>query len=717
MFAVTQELLLMFPREKAGAHRLVCDLQSEIDLLFQSIRANQSTLEEAAKLRDLQLQHAAISGSLASCVAEKIAIEQLLHKEREEASAKHRIMLSQAEADIRQHAEAQRSAERTAAAQEKAQLAEQLSATEMSCISAREGCVLLERKLAVTQQEIHVIKEANEQMKRAHETECENLREQIRSQNVLLESAEHIDGRKASFEVRHHEEMASIMMARAEHVCRSSRKFMLIRRAFKMFHTAFGRWKSAVRQAKSLKKFNASRMRRDELGALHSSFFIWRIRSKISSRAAVSPSSAALSRSHLSQICGICNSATAHLLRSEIVASHPGLQALSASVSQVHSLAKLAQQALVLETKHQALLPDISVDGDSSDDEGTQTLNRLTALLNEVSAKLVHSQSECEMLRSECLESRALNELMLSQQAVLQAQMESSIQSIYNVTSAKMSELQQRMQAAIQGAKKCMALSATDCSLEDATVAAFAALNCFVFEFTDDSSQNDSSNNFQEAITRLKSSSQTAKDLRAAELARALEENTFITQRLQSLSRTLDDDYELVSRSMSTPNATQSVSLIERAIAALNHRHERALETSAATISEHQLLIKALTEKNEALEKKVSEVESFDSFTSSSITDKIQQVESIQADVVHSLQENSKKLHSEKLDLLAELKALRSENETLTLHAANHLAQIARLEKSMAASMETIELMQIEIENSKRETKFASAVQSELAAA
>jgi predicted RNase H-like nuclease (RuvC/YqgF family) len=35
----------------------------------------------------------------------------------------------------------------------------------------------------------------------------------------------------------------------------------------------------------------------------------------------------------------------------------------------------------------------------------------------------------------------------------------------------------------------------------------------------------------------------------------------------------------------------------------------------------------------------------------------------------------------------------------------------------MAASMETIELMQIEIENSERETKFASAVQSELAAA
>ena len=182
-----------------------------------------------------------------------------------------------------------------------------------------------------------------------------------------------------------------------------------------------------------------------------------------------------------------------------------------------------------------------------------------------------------------------------------------------------------------------------------------------------------------------------------AEVARAVEENKFISQRLHSLSQSLDGELELVNRSPSQPSIMHALSIIERTMAVLKHRYELAQEGAATSASQSQRTQQLLTEKNEGLETRIIELES-----SSLLTGKLQQLESIQTDVIVPLQDTLKKLQFENSNLQVEvcarergyqavfqgeiaghqqrIDALESEKQALVTDIAGHMARIHELE-------------------------------------
>lgn len=693
MFAVTQELLLMFPREKAGAHRLVCDLQSEIDSLFQSIRSNTASQEEAAKLRDLQLQHAALGSSLASCVAEKIALEQLLQKEREEATASRSTMFAEFEASIRQDEESRRRAETEFAARDKAQLMQKLSACEESRVEAQSSS---DRKLSAANEEISALKQSIERLQAIHEAECENMKEQISSQTKLIESTQFSDVQRSVREAAHHQMVASLMVARSEHFLRTGRRWALIHRARKMFQAAFGRWRSVLLLAKSLRKMVASQKYRADRSRLQSSFFTWVVRARACSRNDVSASSIALSRNNLSEISVSCASVTDLLSQNSELAAGLSTQAVLGSLSRMNWLAQTAQQSLAPRGRQRhALLPEITIDSDSDLDE-SQTLSRITAALRDVTTKLVVSQSDCDRLRQELMDRNTTQDKMLSQHGVLREQFQASMQDIIE----KMNVFKLQVTAAADAALKAVEHVTADSSNEIAADAAITALGCFVSACSHDTtSELHSSNRLLECFSIVKMCLQktraTAEKI-PAELARAVEENKFISQRLHSLSQSLDGELELVSRSPSQPSVMHALSVIERTMAVLKHRHELAQEGAAASALQNQRTQQLLTEKNEGLEKRILELESASLFTG-----KLQQLESMQTDVIVPLQDNLKRLQLENSNLQVEvsarergyqalqgevlgyqqrIEALESEKQTLVTDVAGHMARIHDLE-------------------------------------
>ena len=573
MFAVTQELMLMFPREKAGAHRLVCDLQSEIDSLFQSIRTNQATQEEAAKLRDLQLQHAALGSSLAQCIAEKIAMEQLLQKEREEADARLRNAVAQVTANISQEIAQEHKTERDAAAAERVRLLEKISARDDELAAAKRAHSETASKLSEAREEIDATRAAHEQLKRTHDAEYTALRQELLSQRALLESPETLDRQQLVIELEQHQEMALLMSARAERLLHCNRKWLLLRRARSMFSRTFAQWQLACQRAKLLHKTVVSKAHHHHLRSLRSSFAAWFARTQHLKHPTLSSSSLALAHTYLAKMCIISGEMKARLPQEE-------------TISQLYGLCKATQGALQPDAddgrRPRAFLPEIDIDDAAADvtdtDEG-QTLQRLTGILNDMTAQLLRSQGECEHLRMDALQCRVDADIVRSQLSVLQEQFQVSVAAL----SDKAHRLQRLTSNTVDGMLRCLDSVTAQFSIQKASAAAAAALDCFVAACVDDKNP-EPSKKLKQAMDTLKLAMQN--DPHAAELARAVEENRFIAQRLQTLGQSLDGEYELVNRSAAQPTAIQCVSLIERAFAVLRQRGEQVQEGAAAQAAE-----------------------------------------------------------------------------------------------------------------------------------
>ena len=632
MFAVTQELLLMFPREKAGAHRLVCDLQSEIDSLFQSIRANQSNLEEAAKLRDLQLQHASLGSSLAQSIAEKIALEQLLQKEREAADAaevKHRNAIAETEANVQQNIAHERRVERDAAASERARLLEKLSAMAESLAAAKQAQAACESNLSESREETVHLREKNEQLKQSHAAEYAALRQEADdSQRAVLASPEIEDRQRAAAAIEHHQEVASLMSARAGHMLHCNRKGMLLRRARRMFRHTFSQWLSSCKRANLIRKVILSRAQRRHFHTLRSAFLTWFLRANYPKRPAVSSSSLSVARGHVSTISSLGDAMKSWATQAESFTASISVRVLSETITQLHGLCQLTEQALRRDSvdgrRPMVVLPEVEVDraaaAVSDADEEGDTLQHLTFLLNDMTTQLMTSQNDCEQLRLDALQHSVDNDVVQSQMNVLQQQFQVSIAAITD----KVNRAQQLVARTSESMLKCIEGVTSTFSVQKAAAAAVAALDSFVAAYVHDSST--------EVFKKLKDALGTVKlalqnDPHAAELARAVEENRFITQRLQALTQTLDGEFELVNRNAAEATAIQCVSLIERAFAMLKQRGERAQEGVAATAAECKRLHALANEKSEAL---VSSLQ-----ISSMLSSKQQQIEDLQQVVVN----------------------------------------------------------------------------------
>jgi hypothetical protein len=652
MFAVTQELLLMFPREKAGAYRLVCDLQSEIDLLFQSLRSDTSHLEDEAKLQDMQLQHAALSSSLAACIAEKIALEQLLHKEREQALSNQRIAVSQAEAT-------------DSAALENAALLRKLSAAEDQLAAAEEARALSERE---SQQQIRALGETIGRMKVSHEGECEALRRQIGMQKDVIESAQIVDVQRAAIEVEHHQEVASLMTARAEHVKRSSRKWLLVRRAHNMFRWVFGRWKAALLRNKSVRNAFSSRLRRSHIRGLQTAFFRWRV---LSGQKALQGTHSKLFRKHVADICAICESVASRLTQSTGV-TNLDLQFTLQSVLDVRALANLMQEACALDRQQpRALLPEVELVSVSldSDAEESQALGRMISKLSDVTQKLLESRSECDQLHEELARACADQDVVRSQQSILREEFQASLHALAN----KAVRSQQQIKAAVEGVLKCIGPVMADSSHDVAAEAVAAALESLVdSDLVQGVGDGSISLQLQAAIANVKTCLQN----HAGQLSRAFEENKFITHRLQTLCQPDGLESELAGLSEAPPTALQCVSVIEREIAALKLRIERLREDAAVTAGE-------LTRKLAA-----------ESEISSSYAEKLQQIGVAESEVILPLRENIERLQIENSKLASEVAALRSDKQALEAETTSYTMQIFELKAKVASTCDSIEEMQ-----------------------
>jgi hypothetical protein len=213
------------------------------------------------------------------------------------------------------------------------------------------------------------------------------------------------------------------------------------------------------------------------------------------------------------------------------------------------------------------ILPEIDLTTDLDHDE-THTLRRMTSALSDLTVKLLDSQSECELLRreaSDCSDKyNVANHIVLSQQSTLREQFQASLQSVMD----GMHALKQSVKTATEGAMKALEHVTVDCSRDVATDCMLDALACFVSGFDHDSGDNHSLKRLQETFSIVKMCHQKFKSAgENADAARAVEENKFISQRLHTLTQSLDGDYELVSRSPSQPSAVHAVSVIERTIA------------------------------------------------------------------------------------------------------------------------------------------------------
>ncbi len=651
----------MFPREKAGAYRLVCDLQSEIDLLFQSLRSDASHLEDEAKLQDLQLQHAALSSSLAACIAEKIALEQLLHKEREQALSNQRIAVSQAEAT-------------DSAALEKAALLRKLSAAEEKLAAAEEAHVSSERE---SQEQIRLLGETIGRMKVSHEGECEALRRQIGMQKEVIESAQIIDVQRAAIEVEHHQEVASLMMARADHVKRCSRKWLLVRRAHNMFRWVFGRWKAALLRNKAVRNAFSSRLRRSHIRALQSAFFKWRV---LSGQKALHGTRWKLLGENVTDICAICDSVASRLTQSSGV-TNLDLQFTMQSVLDVRALANIMQEAWALDGQQpRSLLPEVelSLDAEEEQSQVYYTLGRMISKLSDVTQKLLESRSECEQLREELARACAGQDVVHSQQSILRDEFQASLHAL----TSKAVHSQQQIKAAVECVLKCIGPVMADSSHDIAAEAVVAA-----FEGLVDSDlvqgMGDSFSLLQLQLQAAIANVKTCLRNHAGQLSHAVEENKFITHRLQTLCQPDGLDSELAGLSGTPPTALQCVSVIEGERAALKLRIERTREDAAATTGE-------LTRKLEA-----------ESEISSSYAEKLQQIEAIQSQVILPLRENMERLQIENSQLASEVatlqsdkQALEADRQELVAETTSYTLQIFELKAKVSSTCHSIEEMQ-----------------------
>ena len=657
----------MFPREKAGAYRLVCDLQSEIDLLFQSLSAVPSHVEDEAKLRDLQLQHAALSSSLAASISEKIALEQLLHKEREQALSNQRITASQAEAS------------------DSAALLRKLSAAEEKLAAAEEARVSYERD---SQQQIRVLGETIGRMKESHEGECEELRRQIGMQKEVIESAQIIGIQRAAIEVERHQEVASLMMARADHVKRSSRKWLLVRRAHNMFRSVFGRWKAALLRNKSVRSAFSSRLRRSHIRALQSAFFRWRV---LSGQKTLHGTRSKIFRNNVADICAICDSIASRLTQSHGV-TNSDLQVTLQSVLDVRAHANLMQEASALDWQQpRALLPEVELIGLDSHTEETEVhaLGRMISKLSDVTQKLLESRSECDQLHEELASARADQDVVHSQQSTLREEFQASLHALTN----KAVHSQQQIKAAVEGVWKCIGPVMAGSSHDVAAEAVVAALESL---FNSDLVQGMGDGSFLLQLHAAISNVKTCLRNHAGQLSHAVEENKFITQRLQTLCQPdgLDGELAGVSEALPTATALQCVSVIERETAALKLRIERAREGAAATTGELTRKLEAESQISSLYAEKLQQIEVVQSQISSLYAEKLQQIEVIQSEVILPLRENIERLQIENSKLASEVAALRSDKQALEAEATSHMLQIFELKSKVSNTCDSIEEMQ-----------------------